>query len=153
MGSAENPMKSYMKNAKLSLGEDNKLVVVLEDGPASDFFSRHAFSVPVSSDSPYFRALRRREIRLFLPCCHPPVFPLVPPYRRSLFLILLRPVLPQAVPDDVKAVVSRWPSIVGSAENPMKSYMKNAKLSLGEDNYSSSSSISISIRTSLDRST
>lgn len=46
----------------------------------------------------------------------------------------LRPVLPQAVPDDVKAVVSRWPSIVGSAENPMKSYMKNAKLSLGEDN-------------------
>lgn len=45
-----------------------------------------------------------------------------------------RPVLPQAVPEDVRAVVSRWPSIVGSAENPMKSYMKNAKLSLGEDN-------------------
>ena len=41
VGSAENPMKSYLKNAKLSLGGDDKLIVVLEDGPASDFFSRH----------------------------------------------------------------------------------------------------------------
>lgn len=42
--------------------------------------------------------------------------------------------LPKAIPDDVKAIVAKWPSIVGMAENPMKNYMKNAKLSLGGDN-------------------
>lgn len=41
---------------------------------------------------------------------------------------------PAAIPDDVRYLVSKWPAIVGSAENPMKSYMKNAKLSLGNDN-------------------
>ncbi|MCM1058368.1 MAG: DNA polymerase III subunit gamma/tau [Firmicutes bacterium] len=46
----------------------------------------------------------------------------------------LRPEPPKAIPDDVKAIVSKWPAIVGSAENPMKSHMKNAKLSLGGDN-------------------
>ncbi len=40
-GSAENPMKLYLKSAKLSLGGDNRLVVVLEDGPASDYFIQH----------------------------------------------------------------------------------------------------------------
>lgn len=42
--------------------------------------------------------------------------------------------LPKAIPDDVKAIVAKWPSIVGMAENPMKNYMKGAKLSLGGDN-------------------
>lgn len=41
VGSAENPMRIYMKGAKLSLGGDNKLVVVLEDGMASDYFTLH----------------------------------------------------------------------------------------------------------------
>lgn len=45
-----------------------------------------------------------------------------------------RPQLPKAIPEDVKAIVSKWPSIVGNAENPMKMYLKNAKLSLGGDN-------------------
>ncbi len=45
-----------------------------------------------------------------------------------------RPQLPKAIPEDVKAIVTKWPSIVGSAENPMKMYLKNAKLSLGGDN-------------------
>lgn len=45
-----------------------------------------------------------------------------------------RPELPQAVPEDVKAIVAKWPAITGSADNPMKSYMKGAKLSLGGDN-------------------
>lgn len=40
-GSTENPMKMHMKSAKLSLGGDNRLMVVLEDGPASDYFSQH----------------------------------------------------------------------------------------------------------------
>lgn len=40
-GSAENPMKIYLKGAKLSLGGDNKLMIVLEDGMASDYFTQH----------------------------------------------------------------------------------------------------------------
>ncbi len=42
--------------------------------------------------------------------------------------------LPRAIPDDVKAIVQKWPSIVGHADNPMKMYLKNARLSLGGDN-------------------
>lgn len=42
--------------------------------------------------------------------------------------------LPKAIPDDVKWIVQKWPSIVGNAENPMKMYLKSAKLSLGGDN-------------------
>lgn len=45
-----------------------------------------------------------------------------------------KPELPKAIPEDVKAIVSKWPTIVGSADNPMRSYMKTAKLSLGGDN-------------------
>lgn len=40
-GNAENPMKMYLKNAGLSLGGDNLLTVVLQDGPASDYFIQH----------------------------------------------------------------------------------------------------------------
>lgn len=43
-----------------------------------------------------------------------------------------RPELPKAIPDDVRKIVSKWPTIVGTAENPMKVYLKSAKLSLGE---------------------
>ena len=42
VGSVENPMKIYLKGAKLSLGGDNKLMIVLEDGMASDYFTQHA---------------------------------------------------------------------------------------------------------------
>ena len=45
-----------------------------------------------------------------------------------------RPELPKAIPDDVRQVVSKWPAIVGSADNPMKIYLKGAKLSLGGEN-------------------
>lgn len=45
-----------------------------------------------------------------------------------------KPELPKAIPEDVKAIVAKWPAIVGSAENPMKMYLKGAKLSLGGDN-------------------
>lgn len=45
-----------------------------------------------------------------------------------------RPELPKAIPEDVKQIVSRWPAIVGTAENPMRTYMKSAHLSLGGDN-------------------
>ncbi len=45
-----------------------------------------------------------------------------------------KPELPKAIPEDVKAIVAKWPAIVGSADNPMKMYLKGAKLSLGGDN-------------------
>ncbi len=42
VGSVENPMRIYLKEAKLSLGGDNRLMIVLEDGVASDYFTQHA---------------------------------------------------------------------------------------------------------------
>lgn len=41
-GSADNPMKTYLRSANLSLGNDGKLLIVLEDGMASDYFMQHA---------------------------------------------------------------------------------------------------------------
>ncbi len=41
VGSADNPMRVYLRSAKLSLGNDNKLIVALEDGVASDYFAQH----------------------------------------------------------------------------------------------------------------
>lgn len=45
-----------------------------------------------------------------------------------------KPQLPKAIPEDVQKIVTKWPSIAGSADNPMKMYLKMAKLSLGGDN-------------------
>lgn len=42
--------------------------------------------------------------------------------------------LPKAVPKDVKRVVENWTSIVMNMEQPMKTYLKDARLSLGGDN-------------------
>lgn len=42
--------------------------------------------------------------------------------------------LPKAIPEDIRQIVAKWPSIVGSADNPMRVYLKNARLSLGGDN-------------------
>ena len=42
--------------------------------------------------------------------------------------------LPKAIPEDVKQVVERWNSMVMDMEQPMKTYMKSARLSLGGDN-------------------
>ena len=41
VGSVDNPMKTYLKGAKLSLGGDNRLMIVLEDGMPSDYFTQH----------------------------------------------------------------------------------------------------------------
>ena len=38
VGQTAMPMKLYLKKAKLSLGGDNRLMIVLEDGLASDYF-------------------------------------------------------------------------------------------------------------------
>ncbi|MBD5461095.1 MAG: DNA polymerase III subunit gamma/tau [Lachnospiraceae bacterium] len=45
-----------------------------------------------------------------------------------------RPKLPQAIPEDIKQIVAKWEAIAGSADNPMKMYMRSARLSLGGDN-------------------
>ena len=45
-----------------------------------------------------------------------------------------KPELPKAIPEDVKEIVGNWPTIVGNTDNPMRIYLKNAKLSLGGDN-------------------
>lgn len=45
-----------------------------------------------------------------------------------------RPELPKAIPEEVEKIVKSWPSIVGDADNPMKTYLKTARLSLGGDN-------------------
>ena len=42
--------------------------------------------------------------------------------------------LPKAIPEDVKMVVERWASIVMNMGQPMKTYLKDARLSLGGDN-------------------
>jgi len=44
-----------------------------------------------------------------------------------------KPELPKAVPEDVQRLVERWPSLVGEAGNPMKYYLKSARLSLAPD--------------------
>lgn len=41
--------------------------------------------------------------------------------------------LPQALPEDVRRAVGNWQSITGRAEQPMRLYLQNAKLSLGGD--------------------
>ena len=46
----------------------------------------------------------------------------------------VRQELPKAIPEDVKEVVGRWPGIVNDLSQPMKQYMKTARLSLGGDN-------------------
>lgn len=39
-GNTSQPMRTYLRSAKLSLGGDNRLMIVLEDGPASDYFTK-----------------------------------------------------------------------------------------------------------------
>ena len=45
-----------------------------------------------------------------------------------------KPQLPKAIPEDVQQIVARWPAIAGSVENPMRIYLKSAKLSLDGEN-------------------
>jgi len=44
-----------------------------------------------------------------------------------------RPKLEKALPEEVREIVKNWPAIVGTTDNPMKMYLKNAKLSLSAD--------------------
>ena len=44
------------------------------------------------------------------------------------------PELPRAIPDDIKQIVGNWHSIVAETSQPLKTHLKNARLSLGGDN-------------------
>ncbi len=44
-----------------------------------------------------------------------------------------RPLLPKAVPEDIQAVAGQWAHIVAQTAMPMKQYLKDARLSLGDD--------------------
>lgn len=46
-----------------------------------------------------------------------------------------RPRLPAAIPADVEQIVKRWAAILNDCPNPMKGYLKTARLSLGNDNH------------------
>lgn len=46
-----------------------------------------------------------------------------------------KPQLPKAIPEDVEQIVKRWSVILNDCPNPMKGYLKTAKLSLGNDNH------------------
>lgn len=41
VGNMDNPMKIYLKGAGLSLGNENQLIIVVQDGISSDYFSQH----------------------------------------------------------------------------------------------------------------
>ena len=56
------------------------------------------------------------------------------PAGQEAFVKKERPPLPNAIPEDVKTIVSKWSVIVNQTASPMKLYLKNAKLSLGGDN-------------------
>jgi DNA polymerase-3 subunit gamma/tau len=46
-----------------------------------------------------------------------------------------KPQMPQAIPEEVEQIVKKWPVILNDCPNPMKAYLKTAKLSLGNDNH------------------
>lgn len=46
-----------------------------------------------------------------------------------------RPKLPPAIPADVEQIVKRWAVILNDCPNPMRGYLKTARLSLGNDNH------------------
>ena len=45
-----------------------------------------------------------------------------------------REALPLAVPEEIRTLVSRWKEITGRAPQPMRTYLRRAKLSLGGEN-------------------
>lgn len=45
-----------------------------------------------------------------------------------------KPELPKAIPEDIKQIVGNWQGIVAGTDQPLKTHLKNARLSLGGDN-------------------
>lgn len=42
--------------------------------------------------------------------------------------------LPAAIPEDIRQIVERWGSIVNNIEQPMKTYLRNVRLSMDNEN-------------------
>lgn len=53
----------------------------------------------------------------------------------ALDTVVNRPQMPPAIPADVEQIVKRWAVILNDCPNPMKGYLKTARLSLGSDNH------------------
>lgn len=47
---------------------------------------------------------------------------------------VVKPVMPKAIPEDIRQIVSGWRKIVAETGQPLKTHLKNARLSLGGDN-------------------
>lgn len=60
--------------------------------------------------------------------------PAAAPTAQQVTLKKERPALPKAIPDEVQQIVERWSGIVAECPQPLKTYIKPAKLSLGGDN-------------------
>ena len=45
-----------------------------------------------------------------------------------------KPALPKAIPEDIDRIVKNWHAIVAQAQQPLKTHLKKARLSLGSDN-------------------
>ncbi len=45
-----------------------------------------------------------------------------------------KPALPKAIPEDIERIVKNWHAIVAQAQQPLKTHLKKARLSLGGDN-------------------
>lgn len=45
-----------------------------------------------------------------------------------------KPALPKAIPEDIDRIVKNWHAIVAQAQQPLKTHLKKARLSLGGDN-------------------
>lgn len=60
--------------------------------------------------------------------------PAAAPSAQQVVLKKERPELPKAIPDEVQQIVERWGGIVTECPQPLKTYIKPAKLSLGGDN-------------------
>lgn len=46
----------------------------------------------------------------------------------------IKPVMPKAIPEDIRQIVGGWRGIVAETGQPLKTHLKNARLSLGGDN-------------------
>lgn len=44
-----------------------------------------------------------------------------------------KPKLPAAIPQEIEKIVKNWPAVMAQIENPMRTYLKNARLSLAAD--------------------
>ena len=70
VGETSMPMKKYLKDARLSLGGDNKLMVVVEDGLASDYFLKQEGNKALLEQHQIVHIARHTASRKSSTLCH-----------------------------------------------------------------------------------